>query len=85
LQDETCPPCVIGNEFIFLSHHAGGFESNDIVHQIEACFEHMSKTMESIGASLDDMVEINLYLKNIGDFRLARDAFFKCFKDVYSG
>jgi 2-iminobutanoate/2-iminopropanoate deaminase len=81
--DETCPSCVIAGNFIFLAHHAGGFESNDVVHQIEACFERMSKTLESVGASLDDMVQINLYLKNIDDFRPAKDAFFKYFKNGY--
>ena len=81
--DETCPSCVVAGNFIFLAHHAGGFESNDVVHQIASCFERMSKTLESIGASLDDMVQINLYLKKIDDFRPARDAFFKYFKNGY--
>jgi 2-iminobutanoate/2-iminopropanoate deaminase len=36
-----------------------------------------------VGASLDDMVQINLYLRNIEDFRPARDVFFKCFQDGF--
>ena len=74
--DETCPACVVAGDFIFLAHHAGGFESDDIVHQMEACLEKMGGTLESVGASLEDMVQINLYLKNIEDFRIARDVFF---------
>jgi 2-iminobutanoate/2-iminopropanoate deaminase len=81
--DETCPACVVAGDFIFLAHHAGGFESNDVVHQMEVCFERMSKTLKSVGASLDDMVQINLYLKDIKDFRSARDVFFKYFKKDY--
>jgi len=81
--DETCPSCVVAGDFIFLAHHAGGFESNDVVHQMEACFERMSKTLESVRTSLNDMVQINLYLKNIDDFRPVRDVFFKYFKNGY--
>ena len=44
--DETCPACVIAGDFIFLAHHAGGFESSEVVHQLEVCFERMSKTLE---------------------------------------
>jgi 2-iminobutanoate/2-iminopropanoate deaminase len=50
---------------------------------MEACFERMSKTLESAGASLNDMVQINLYLRNMDDFRPARDVFFKYFKSGY--
>jgi len=28
--DETCPSCVIAGDYIYLAHHAGGFEKNDI-------------------------------------------------------
>ncbi len=81
--DETCPSCVIAGDFIFLAHHAGGFESNDVVHQVEACFEKLAGTLASVGASLDDMVQINLYLKNLDDFRQAREVFFKFFKNGF--
>ena len=81
--DETCSSCVIAGDFVFLAHHAGGFESNDIVHQMNACFDKMAKTLESVGASLDDMVQINLYLRSIEDFRPARDVFFKHFRNRF--
>ncbi len=81
--DETCASCVVAGDFVFLAHHAGGFESSDIVHQMNTCFEKMAKTLESVGASLDDMVQINLYLRSIEDFRPARDVFFKYFKNGF--
>lgn len=81
--DESCPSCVVAGDFIFLAHHAGGFESNNIVHQMEACFEGINKTLKTVGATLDDMVQINLFLKNIEDFRAARDVFFKYFRDGF--
>lgn len=77
--DETCPSCVVAGDFIYLAHHGGGFESEDIVVQMEACFERVSETLAGVGASLEDMVQIHLYLKNIEDFRRARDVFFKYF------
>ncbi len=81
--DDTCPSCVIAGDFIFLAHHAGGFQSNDVVYQMEACFESLKKTLESIGTSVDDMVQINLYLRDIEDFRRARDVFYKYFKNGF--
>jgi 2-iminobutanoate/2-iminopropanoate deaminase len=81
--DETCPSCVVVGDFIFLAHHAGGFSSDDVVHQMEAAFDKLKKTLESVGASLDDLVQINLFLRDIEDFRPARDVFFKYFKDGF--
>ena len=77
--DETCSSCVVAGDFIFLAHHAGEFEKNDIKHQITATFERVKKTLESAGASLDDMVQINLYLKNLDDFDDAREVFYNYF------
>ena len=44
-------------------------------------FESMKKTLASIGATLDDMVQINLYLRDISDFRVAADVFKEYFKN----
>jgi 2-iminobutanoate/2-iminopropanoate deaminase len=79
--DETCPSCIVAGDYIFLAHHAGGHERNDIVYQMEACFNSLKNTLESVGASLDDMVQLNLYLKNLDDFQQARDVFFKYFSN----
>lgn len=81
--DDTCSSYVIAGDYIFLAHHAGGFDKDDIVHQMESSFNSLKSTLESAGATLDDMVQINLYLKNIEDFRKARDVFYKYFKDGF--
>lgn len=81
--DETCASCVVAGDYIFLAHHAGGHEKNDIVYQMEKSFESMAKTLESVSATLDDLVQINLYLKDINDFRAARDVFYKFFKNGF--
>jgi 2-iminobutanoate/2-iminopropanoate deaminase len=50
---------------------------------MKAAFDKLKRTLESVGASLDDMVQINLYLRDINDFRAARDVFFKYFEDSF--
>jgi 2-iminobutanoate/2-iminopropanoate deaminase len=77
--DETCASCVVAGDFIFLAHHAGGFDKQDIKHQMRAAFERVKKTLASVGATPNDIVQINLYLKNLGDFGGARDVFCEYF------
>jgi thiamine biosynthesis lipoprotein len=71
--DDTCSSCVVAGDFIFLAHHAGGFDRKDITHQMRAAFESMRHTLASVGATLNDMVQINLYLLNLSDFDKARE------------
>lgn len=77
--DETCPSCVVAGGYIFLAHHGSGFEKQDIAYQTRACLEYVKKTLASIGATLDDMVQLNYYVKNIEDFRTGRDVFTEYF------
>lgn len=77
--DETCPSCVVAGDYIFLAHHAGGFEKNDIAHQTRVAFEAIKNTLASVGATLDDMVQLNYYIKNTQDFRTGRDVFTEYF------
>jgi 2-iminobutanoate/2-iminopropanoate deaminase len=81
--DDTCPSCVVAGDYIFVAHQGGGHDKNDIQYQMEASFNQLKNTLESVGASLDDMVQINLYLKNIEDFREARDVFYRYFKNGF--
>lgn len=77
--DDTCSSYVIAGDFIFLAHHSGGHEKDDIEHQMEASFINLSATLRSAGSSLEQLVQINLYLKNVKDFGKARDVFYKFF------
>jgi len=54
--DDTCSSCVVAGDFIYLAHHAGGFDKKDVEYQMRAAFESMRKTLTSAGASLNDMV-----------------------------
>ncbi len=77
--DETCPACVVAGDYIFLAHHASGFEKNDIAYQTRATFERIKETLASVGATLNDMVQLNYYIKNTEDFRAGRDVFLEYF------
>ena len=79
--DETCASCVVAGDFIFLAHYAGGFDKNDIEHQMRKTFERMRETLSTVGATLDDMVQINLYLKKLSDFDRARAVFIEYFSE----
>ena len=80
-RDDTYSSCVVAGDYIFLAHHGGGQESNDIVHQVRATFENMKHTLSTVNASLDDIVQINFYLKNKEDFRKGADTFKEFFKN----
>jgi 2-iminobutanoate/2-iminopropanoate deaminase len=81
--DETCSSCVIAGDLLFCAHHAGGFESNDVAHQLEEAFNSLGETLAKAGADFDDIVQINLYLKRIEDFNAAKDVFYRYFKEGY--
>ena len=78
--DETCSSCVVAGDFIYLAHHAGGFDRDDIQHQMRAAFDSVQGTLASVGATMRDMVQIHLYLKNLEDFALAREVFHEYFE-----
>lgn len=73
--DKTCPSCVIAGDYIYLAHHAGGFEKRDIRHQMRAVFERVKNTLATAGATLGDMVQIHLYLYDLSDFDGAIEVF----------
>lgn len=81
--DDTCPSCVVAGDYIFLAHHAGGHQSDEITTQMEASFNSMQQTLSSVGACLDDLVQINLYLRDISDFPAAREVFSKYFTERF--
>ena len=77
--DDTCPSCTAAGDFIFLAHHTGGHDKKDVEHQMRKSFESTKKTLESVGAEMNDMVQINLYLRFIEDFDKARKVFYEYF------
>ena len=77
--DDTTPSCVIAGDYIFIGHHAGGFDKKEITHQMRATFESLKRTLAQCDATLNDMVQIHLYLKDLRDFSQAREVFCEYF------
>jgi 2-iminobutanoate/2-iminopropanoate deaminase len=77
--DDTCPSCVVAGDQIYLAHHAGGFDQDDVAHQTRCAFSAAAKTLASVGADLSDLVTVTLYLRDLADFRAARDVFAEIF------
>ncbi|MEA4823989.1 MAG: RidA family protein [Clostridiaceae bacterium] len=81
--DDTCSSCVVAGDFIYLAHHAGGFDKQEIAHQARATFKRMIQTLASVGATLDDVVQLNFYIKNTADFDEGRKVFYEYFKNGF--
>ena len=83
LSDETCPSCVVAGDYIFLAHHGGGLEVKEITHQVRAIFESIKKTLAAVNATLDNLVQLNFYIKDTDDFDKGREVFFEYFKNGF--
>jgi 2-iminobutanoate/2-iminopropanoate deaminase len=81
--DDTCSSCVIAGDFIFLAHHAGGFDKQDIAHQVRATFERIKHTLSTVNATIDDMVQLNFYIKSVDDFDQGREIFYEYFNNGF--
>jgi len=77
--DETCPACIVAGDYIYLAHQAGGFDRRDIKHQMRAVFQQAKTTLAGAGATLDNLVQIHLYLYDLADFRGAIEVFYEYF------
>ncbi len=73
--DETCSAAVVAGGLVFLAHHAGGFDRPDAAHQTRAALTELGHTLAQVGGSLDDVVQVHLYLRHVGDLRAACDVF----------
>lgn len=80
-KDDTCPSCVVAGDYIFLAHHAGGHEKDDVEYQTRASLHALRETLESVDAKLEDMVQLNLYLRSSDDFGKVRDIFREYFTE----
>ena len=83
ISDETCPACVVAGDYIFLAHHGGGLDKRDITHQVRAILESIKNTLATADATLDDLVQINFYIRNIDDFDAGREVFIAYFKNGF--
>ena len=73
--DDTCAACVQAGDYLFLAHHGGGQDVDNLAHQTRAALESMAATLRQFGATLEDLVQVNYYIKDTADFRSGADVF----------
>jgi len=59
---------------------ATGTWAPDFARQASLVFEHMAAVMEAAGGSLDDVIKVTVYLKDLGDW----DRFNEAWKNVFA-
>jgi|EndMetStandDraft_3_1072993.scaffolds.fasta_scaffold203097_2 2-iminobutanoate/2-iminopropanoate deaminase len=79
------PEGVIANGFVFLTAVRGvdpntqQVETDDAEEQARAAFAVMRNTLATVGSSVDDVVKVGVYMKDMAD----RDAFNKVWKETF--
>ncbi|MGZ9584387.1 RidA family protein [Paenibacillus marinisediminis] len=68
---------VEAGDYVFLGLHRGFGES--FTQQIHHTFEHLRETLHKCGTSLDQLVKVNVYLKNINDLPEMEKVFYDYF------
>ena len=73
VEDHPYSSAVRAGEYIFLSGQIGSVDDrgNDvkgIQAQTKQCLENMKQVLEAAGASLGDVVKVNVFLVNVDDF-----------------
>ncbi|WP_417618428.1 Rid family hydrolase [Oceanisphaera sp.] len=79
INTEKAPISAVSTQSVAFSHYnnisaqlpvspeTGDLEAADISAQAKQCFENIKAIVESIGHVMDDVVKINIFLKNIAD------------------
>ncbi len=73
--DDTCSSCVVAGDYIFLAHHGGGQEVNDLAYQTRATLESIRQTLAKVDATLEDVVQLTYYIRDVAAFRSGADVF----------
>ncbi|MFH1647119.1 MAG: RidA family protein [Chloroflexota bacterium] len=67
-------PGIRAGDFVFVSGQSGfqdrktGKSIEGIEAQTRQCIEHMKQVLEAAGASLDDVVKVTVFLRNVADY-----------------
>jgi 2-iminobutanoate/2-iminopropanoate deaminase len=68
---------VAAGDFIFLGLHRGG--GDDFPTQFDNTFKYLERTLAEFGATLADLVKVNVWLKHIEDLPEMEKRFFDYF------
>jgi 2-iminobutanoate/2-iminopropanoate deaminase len=73
---------VVAGDYVFLGLHRGFGET--FTDQHENLFEHLEKTLASLGLTLAHLVKVNVWLKNVKDLPEMERLFYNHFaKDTF--
>lgn len=73
--DASCSTWTAAGGLIFLGHHGGGYDDDDVAVQVTAAVDGLRTSLAEAGAGLEHLTKVTLYLRDIADFETARDAF----------
>lgn len=80
---------IVENGFIFVAGQgpanpaAGTMELNDVRAATRQTFENIRAILEAAGASFDDVVKCNVYLRDINDFAAMNEVYSSMFQAPY--
>jgi 2-iminobutanoate/2-iminopropanoate deaminase len=80
---------IVDNGFIFVAGQGpadpttGKLDIGDVRAETRQTFANMTAILEAAGASLDDVVKCNVYLKDINDFAAMNEIYTTMFKAPY--
>ncbi len=86
--DHPFSPAVWAGDYIFLSGSVGttdadGKEVKTVAEQTAQCFENIKKTLAAVGASLDDLVKLTVFLCDAAEFDNMNKVYRQYFKKPY--
>lgn len=80
---------VESGELLYLSgqtpidFETGKLATGDIANQTEQCFKNLFNVLEAAGLTSDDVVKVNVFLTDMGDFSAMNDVYSKQFNSPY--
>ncbi|HEX2094788.1 MAG TPA: RidA family protein [Longimicrobiaceae bacterium] len=76
-------PAVRAGDFLYVSGQVPGDPEKDVADQTRQVLAKLEGVLRSAGASLDDVVSVNAYLADIGDWAEFNRAYGEVFRPPY--
>ncbi|MFX0005228.1 MAG: RidA family protein [Promethearchaeota archaeon] len=71
---------IKAGNLLFISGQVAAPETRDIKEQTFAAFEKIKKVLETVSASISNIVKVTVYLKKISDFKEMNEAYREFFE-----
>lgn len=88
VEEWTYSDYVVAGDYIFTSHIGGfideeGNRLNDLKSQTRRCIKNLKRVLSKEGVSLDNVVKMTVYLKDLDDFNDMKDVYREFFPDGF--